>query len=300
MKTTKRFLSAIMASAFVFSSIITVSAAGSTNTGAGEVTNPTDAEHEPSETKGDGSLEGYADKEIFRVVIPTNSLNFIVDPQGLIKGSYKDDGTVANTKYKAATTAWNFKNNDDTDRDDGFVFFSHQIQVESGTSTVTKTEYTNHLDLVVENKGSIDITVTPTISYADGTITLKNSTTSDPMGLTQKSGFSFAESDKNTYVSFKLFKGSEAASGPETLTNVDGCYKVTFASNAYKYELDNDAYATRETDSNTITYTLSAISNPYAENWTTVLDNVNGKAASGTTKVAPELKVLWDLKKVTE
>jgi len=299
MKTTKKLLSALMATALVFGSVASVSAAGTTNTG--EFTAPTDADNVAS-TKGDGSLEGYADKEIFRVVVPTNSLNFIVDPQGLIKGSYNaESGAVANTKYKAASTKWNFKDTDDAEdeRVDGFVFFSHQVQEANGTSTVTKTEYTNHLDLVVENKGAVNIKVTPVIEYTDGKITTTATSTDEAMGLVRKDGFSFGDDDTEKYVAFKLAKGGANASATN-LANVDDCYKVTFASNTYKYELDNTKYAELTSTDHKVTYTLSAISNPNASGWTTVLDNINGKAATGTKKTAPEVKVVWTLEKATE
>lgn len=38
--------------------------------------------------EGDGSLEGYVNKDVFRVVLPTiQNVNFTLDPQGLLKGA---------------------------------------------------------------------------------------------------------------------------------------------------------------------------------------------------------------------
>ena len=80
---------------------------------------------------GSGALEGYVDKKVFRIVLPTTDVNFTLDPQGLLHAAEEDT-------YGTASGAVYFKNT----ADDGTVTYSNTSD-----------------DITFTNKSSYDIKV---------------------------------------------------------------------------------------------------------------------------------------------
>lgn len=293
MKAIKKLLSGIVVMTMMCSSVISVCAEDA-NTG---------------DTIGSGSAEGYVDKGIRKVVLPTSSLPFIVDPQGLIKGS----GSGA-TKYKNMTII--NTNKDGSDRSDGFVYF--QSKVPKGTTTVDG--LCNYIDLTVENKSPFNIKITPTITYSDG----KTTTTDENGKVTTKAMGCVGEVNKADSVAlgknnlrFNLWvKGEAASSGtPATYTiitdktavtkelgNVAQFYKYTYTDGQYGYTLDESTTGYNVGNknlpkdlNNKVTYTIEGISNTAATNWETVIEAMNTVATDNTTVQQPEVKIKWTI-----
>lgn len=110
---------------------------------AGDITDPAQAS---SSVGGDGSLEGYVNKEVFRVVLPTvTDVNFTLDPQGLLN---KADSS----KYSIAS---------------GAVYFAND-PTGSGTATYTNTSD----EIIIYNKSSYDVEVGLSVSLDTGDIAL--------------------------------------------------------------------------------------------------------------------------------
>lgn len=288
MKATKRFLSAIMAMTMVCGTAVSVSA---DVTSLGENDGPT-----TGESTGTGAIEGYANKDVLCVVLPTTKLDFIVDPQGLIKDSMVTNGTTksaANTKYKNAT--WNFADTDEegaAERTDGFIFFAEPIMNEAGTAQ-TGTKYTNHLKLKVENKSSYAVTITPALNYVDGKVD-KNDSDSATFGLKgQKDSTTFTDNSQYL-VGFAL--DSTAAAN---LKGVSAAYEVKYGKTGYTYELNKDTYAQLDSPGNTLEVTLTGASNPKATTWAAVNKTINDNAKNAK-KDNPTVKVTWTIAKATE
>lgn len=129
-----KILAASMAATMLFSSA-TVFAA--------DVTDPESAS---SNINGDGSLEGYVNKEVFRVVLPTiQDVNFTLDPQGLLKKANS-------TKYTLGP---------------GAVYFAN---TPSGGGDAT---YSNTSDeITIYNKSSYDVEVGLSVTLDTGDIAL--------------------------------------------------------------------------------------------------------------------------------
>lgn len=295
MKASKRFFTALVAAIMTFASVSAVSAA---ETG--------DA------STGSGAAEGYVNKDLLRVELPTTALDFVLDPQGLIK----DSGS-ATTKYKGFTLS--NQNKDKTDRTNGFVYF--KTEVSNGKTTV-KT-LANSVDLTVENLGSANATIKPTLTYTDGKVNNK------AMGCVGEVNKGLDYGDKpvtlgKNNVRFNLYmkdrvvtpasEGVEAVIEPYTLITdknamqkllegISQYYKVQYSANdGYTYVLDtsntgyNVANKNLDKSKNTVTYTLEGISNPEATNWDAVTTAMNNNA-EGTTVVQPEVKITWAVTK---
>ena len=117
--------------------------------------------------EGDGSLEGYVNKEVFRVVLPTiQNVNFTLDPQGLLKAA-------DSTKYSIGP---------------GAVYFENAGS--SGSS------YSNTSDAIkILNKSSYDVEVGLSVTLDNGDIKLADkaalATANEPslyLGLTTDTG----------------------------------------------------------------------------------------------------------------
>jgi hypothetical protein len=302
MKHFKRFLSGIVAMTMVLASAVTVSADGTTT--------------EQNSTEGSGAAEGYIDKNVRDVVVPTNSLDFIVDPQGLISSSGS-----ATSKYKSITFS-------DADKEgqtatDGFVYFPKTITTTANGKTTTKTNRVRFVELVVENKSSYNVSVKPTIKYDDGkigknamgcTATINKSpetalktnllfnlykktaaTTTDESGnTTTTSGFDY------TFTTKKDAKGNVVAIA-DTLNGVPDLYKTTYdATKGYAYSLDASKY-TKLTDTdkvtrgNIITYTLEGFSNTESTNWNAVVGYMNTPNSTEKPVTQPKLTITWNI-----
>lgn len=294
MKKVKRFLSGIVAIGMMFSSVAVVSAEETDTSGSNAA----------NETSGSGAAEGYINKDVYSVVIPTNSLNFILDPQGLVKSSKSE------TAHKAQ---FDYNDKDGNALENGFVFFEHTKKVVSGKTTTTVTERTNHIDLVVENKSSYNVSVVPTLKYEDG-----KDAEQKAMGCTAATNMA-ANGTLNKNLLFNLYQKKPAATGtnaeyvsavtkdkkgnqiPVTsvLNGVPDLYKTTYDATtaSYTYSLDATNYdkltdAQKVEKGNVITYTLEGFSNVNSTNWDTVIETMN-KADS----VKPSLKITWKIDK---
>jgi hypothetical protein len=293
MKTTKRFLTALMAMVMVCGSVISVSAATPVEpavTNEGTVPNG----GVEGEVTGAGANEGWVQTEIMRVVLPTDSLSYVVDAQGLVRKSYKT-GAKGMQNYTDCTIVYSDKSataditkaTDEGGLDDGFVFFT-KTDPKSQKKTLT-----NHIDLVLTNKGTYDVEVTPSLTFTPGTapeggVALKGA----------ESNTAFTASDTANTVDnlrFKLYtKGADGAYGAVTsgttklpATNVKEYYTTTYdAKKGYSYTLDETKYSKATDLTNTATFTLEGFSNPY---------NVpeNSKIAAGS------IKVVWKVTKKT-
>lgn len=295
MKTIKKLLSGIVVMTMMCSSVISVCA---------EDTSSGDA------TVGSGSAEGYVDKGIRKVVLPTSSLPFVVDPQGLIKGSGS-----ATTKYKNVTVV--NTNKDGSDRSEGFVYF--QSKVPKGTTTVDG--MCNYIDLTVENKSPFNVKITPSITYTDGKIiTTKDDgkTTTQAMGCLGELNKADSVALGKNNLRFNLWvKGESTSSGtPATYTiitdktvatkelgNTAQFYKYTYTDGAYGYTLDESTsgYNTGNKNlpkdlNNKVTYTVEGLSNPAATNWTKVIEAMNTVSVPDSVTVEqPKIEIKWSI-----
>jgi hypothetical protein len=301
----KRFLSGIVAMSMVFASVLSVNA----------------AETVPDQsTEGKGAGEGYVNKYVRDVVVPTNALDFVVDPQGLLKASGQ-----SSTKYKVPLSTKD-KEQNEIESTTGFVYFNGTETINNKQTAVKST----YIDLVVENKSSYSVSVTPKITYTDGKVgksamgcsaTINNASigksnllfnmylkedststgTSDP-----------ADPDSTTSASPFVYtlinaKKDGKAVVPNTLNGIADYYATTFdTKNGYKYALattGNNVYSKLTTLdaklganlNNIVIYTLEGSSNPDATNWDTVIAKMNTKSTEDAVVVQPSLKITWTI-----
>lgn len=306
----KRFLSGIVAMTMVFASVLSVNA----------------AEVVPDQsTEGKGAGEGYVNKYVRDVVVPTNALDFIVDPQGLLKAS-----NVSSMKYKVNLSTKD-KENNDIDSTDGFVYFNSTEMVGTKPTAVKST----YVDLVVENKSSYQVSVTPKITYTDGKVgktamgcsaTLNNAsigksnllfnlylkeavTSTVPDGSTDPDSTAPAASSGYDYLLINSKRADKSSVVPNILNGIRDYYATTFdTKTGYKYALNTDAKkgdlysAFKDTQAkidaglgNIVTYTLEGSSNPDATNWETVIAKMNTKSTEDAVVVQPSLKITWTI-----
>ncbi len=292
MKKVKRFLSGIVAIGMMFSSVAVVSA---------------EEVNMDQESNGSGSAEGYIDKDIFSIVVPANSLGFILDPQGLVKASKSET---------AHSAQYDYTDKDGNTLENGFVFFEHEKKVVSGKTTTTVKEKTNHIDIVVENKSSYNVSVKPTLVYTDG---MDNG---EKMNCTATTNMA-ANGTLKTNLLFNLYQKKPAASGTNAeyvstvtrdkkgnaisnsylLNGVPDMYKTTYsATDGYTYSLDDTNYnklteAQKIEKGNIITYTLEGFSNVNSTNWGTIVGKM-GKTSTDENPVSqPSLKITWKIEK---
>lgn len=184
---------------------------------------------------GQGTMEGFIEKDVMRVVLPTADLNFKLDPEGLI--------------YSAKPPGYNdydFKI-DGVSKKDGFVFFKKI----SGTSV----KYSSSVDLKISNKSSFPVNVKVSASFDPGS-----------SGITQSNSNVFSEKSPQIY--FYLSEGSVKKSVgtnavfEKNLNAASGNYSVVYTNNAYRYKYNESA-----SDSTVSSYTvrLTGECSPYSE-----------------------------------
>ena len=159
---------------------------------------------------GSGSVEGYVDTSVIKVEFPTQSLNYTLDPQGLLyqvggnklgldkTGSKQELGyTVTFMKDAKAITETNATGSvfftkttykDKTNEDGKRIDAKGNVIADDDTTTqaaqvISNIEYTDQIDLPVINKSSCNIKITPTITATEGT----------NIKLSQKADFSDVE-----------------------------------------------------------------------------------------------------------
>jgi hypothetical protein len=280
MKTTKRLLSALMAMLMVSTSAVIVSAEGETEN-ENEIAAVAPTAAVTQKVTGTGADEGFVQMKLLRVVLPTDSLGYKVDAQGLVKKSflsgeagkqhYGDAYTVVySTKdaEKDVTAAKTAATDDNHVLDDGFVFFEYT------DAKTQKQTLSNHMDLVVKNKGTFDVNITPDITFKKGSgsnpldalIWTNDLGTGDTAkGLVFNLYEKKSEDGKISYE--KLKENSTDTARALQIPNVKDLYKTTYErdgeTEGYKYALDEETYASKEAKlDNKVTFTIEAFSNP--------------------------------------
>ena len=278
MKTTKRLLSALMAMLMVSTSAVIVSAEGETEN-ENEIAAVAPTAAVTQKVTGTGADEGFVQMKLLRVVLPTDSLGYKVDAQGLVKKSflsgeagkqhYGDAYTVVySTKdaEKDVTAAKTAATDDNHVLDDGFVFFEYT------DAKTQKQTLSNHMDLVVKNKGTFDVNIIPEITFKKGSgsnpldalIWTNDLGTGDTAtGLVFNLYEKKSEDGKISYE--KLKENSTDTARALQIANVKDLYKTTYEGEetGYKYALDEETYASKEAKlDNKVTFTIEAFSNP--------------------------------------
>jgi hypothetical protein len=297
MKATKRFLSAIMAMTMVCGTAVTVSAEGEEPaiTAAGSQANAVTGAMD-----GTGTPEGWVETKIMRVVLPTDDINYTVDAHGLVKKSYASGAKNAqnyagniivysNKDAAKPVTDAKVAHDDDKNKDvldDGFVFFSKY------DAKTKKTTMANYMDLVLENKSSYPVDITPALTFnADGsglsaaTYTMTTQTNDAlAFNLYEKS----LNEDKKTYT-YKEVKPSGASSVSSVKAgDAEKYYKTTYdtTNKTYNYSLDEASYIKDTKLENKATFTIEAIS-------------VKEKFTSSVEK-GGKISIVWSVKEHTE
>jgi hypothetical protein len=164
------------------------------------------------ETCGVGTIEGYIDKDVMKVVLPSVDINYIIDPLGSIKAT----GAAA---HKGAVFDYTLNG---TEKNDGFVFF----QKKEGSKLL----YSSSIDLSVQNKSSYPVKVKVDASYTKGTSGIALSDVSD-----------YNEADPS--ISFKLQSNEESSalvgskSFEKTLQGIPEAYSLTYTKTGYSFDL---------------------------------------------------------------
>lgn len=302
MKATKRFLSAIMAMTMVCGTAVTVYADGDPVVTENAIAVTGTAAQEQAVT-GVGSTEGWVETNIMRVVLPTDSLAFTVDAQGLVKQNYATDAkgehnykdcTIVYSDYNATKDVTDAKVKKITDpenkknyvMENGFVFFT-------STDTKGKKTISNHLNLVLTNKGTYDVKITPTLSYTGGQNGFEQSSTAINAAISDDKGLAFSLYVKGVETDNKTPKYTLCtdSSVDQKIANVKDLYKVDYkpaegsTPASYNYTLDTDAYKKAEAKlTNKLTYTLVGYSNP---------DKVKNNSQAGN------ISIVWKVEATT-
>ena len=215
--------------------------------------------------QGIGTVEGYVDTQVIKVVLPVKSLDFVIDPQGLIKNT-------------DAVRYGNKANFDYGSKEDGFVFFFN------GT-TNNVAHYSQSIYLPVLNKSSVPVKIKATAEFKD---------TSGKVSTASSSNFT----DKNTSIFFNVtdfnsnqstvLGSSQTVLQEATLEGVNSAYSVKYDKGTYVYTLDDDKlikiYGSTQVPE--YGFSISAACNPNAD-WTAV----NLKSSS--------LTVTWNISKAS-
>jgi hypothetical protein len=275
----KKFLALGMATVMAFSSTMMVLADDPTT--AADVTDATNAEN--LTIGGSGQMEGYVDKDKFIVTLPTTkTVNFKLDPQGLIKAAQ----STAKLDGKALE-----------DADASKILFTDPSD--------TTTDYTKltskSSDITVVNKSSFDVDVTVNAKLTGLTSAAENTA---PYAI--KVVDSIGENDTDTEIAMTLtptpgtITGTTATPGDSgTVTNLTSsdagvtvtekvdaapaeAFKTTYDSNGYDYVLDSSK--TASTAFSTITFNLAGTVNTNAD-WTNFNKSSNPMSVTITYSV---------------
>lgn len=237
---------------------------------ADDVTDPGSAS---SGINGDGSLEGYVNKEVFRVVLPTiQNVNFTLDPQGLLNKADK------NTYATGA----------------GAVYFEN-AKAGGGDPTYSNTSD----EIVIYNKSSYDVEVGLSVTMDTGDVTLaaKNDLTTAKtpslyLGLIKGTDAATAittssyDSAAATVTKVPEVDGTTVTKGYQIKANTSAVDGVDKSPNGfwYTYELTSDF---ADTDAQKISYKLEGACDSKAD-WS----KIDTKAVTA--------KVAWTITKAGE
>jgi hypothetical protein len=167
-----------------------------------------------AEMTGEGDIEGYLNMGLMKVVLPTVDVNFIVDPQGLIK-------TSRGANYQGAV--FDYRLNGQM-KSDGFVFFKKNIG--------SKTYYSTSVDLDFQNKSSYPVKVSVSATYNAGN---SGVALSDPSNYGETPQISFMLKDDSRGPTSIASAGSTFSA---TLKGVPEAYCVKYNGSAYEYSLN--------------------------------------------------------------
>ena len=234
---------------------------------AEDVTDPGSAS---SEINGDGSLEGYVNKDVFRVVLPTiQNVNFTLDPQGLLN---KADSA----KYPTAS---------------GAVYFEN-----APTGSATDPTYSDTSDeITIYNKSSYDVEVGLSVTLDTGDVTLaakdalaSAKTPSLYLGLIKGTDAAAAitsasyESAAATVTKVPEADGTTVTKGYQIKANTSAVEGVEESPNGYWYTYElTPGFA--DTDAQKISYKLEGACDSAAD-WSKIDKAVTAKVAWTITK----------------
>jgi len=190
-----------------------------------DVTTEADADNSPDGITGTGSYEGYVDKEVFRVTLPTvepADLAFTIDPLGLISATSaaaKENKTFAS----------------------GSVFF-----LNTNNKTDGKDYSPNSDHFTVVNKGAVNVDVELTLSASGTAITSEDSTLgfvaseSDFEGSTDTTLYmalntKTTDADQATVTPIEKGATATAATASATIGTTEDAYEYTYDSETHKY-----------------------------------------------------------------
>lgn len=292
MKKAGRVLVGLIAASMAMGSVASVSAA------IGEV----NATGQSGSLKGTGALEGNVNTKVVKVVLPTNSLNFTIDPVGLIKAT--NGAKLINKDKKIQSVTFKSNGSDPAESFDGSgVFFTTITENEDKTGKYVTLD--NVAKLEVTNKSSVDVKITPTIGIA-GTQKLEISTDKDLsgadkpliyMGMTytyEKPGAPKTVTNPSTPTVAKAAKTSAdaAVAAPFNLSGAPDNYEKVFVNGKYSYQLkavpeDEEQAAAFNDKFMTAKFSIEALcSSGDIAAWSTVTDK-------------PTLEVTWKIEDPT-
>ncbi len=224
-----------------------------------------------SSAQGTGNLEGYVNKDVFSVQLPTitdqSIFNFTLDPQKLLNSTGGHGGDSAKNKYEADSTLF-FKQADDNYKNTSQTLTA----INTGTNKVNVT-----LSATASNLGNLKLSDTEAMSGTDTSIYL---------ALTQ-TGAADADADA-------ALKEDTGASLTGSLNGVskdlfETKYKDSLPGN-YEFVLKDTEKASIDTDNGTkfprVTFGLKGAANATdGVDWSTV----------DTTSTQPTVDVKWTL-----
>ena len=238
-----------------------------------EITDPGNANGELS---GSGNLEGYVDKKVFRIVLPTTNVNFTLDPQGLLNAADEDT-------YSLGSGAIYFENAPTTDG--GSATYSNKSD---DIKFVNKSSYAVKVGLAVTlDTGDISLVKSADISSATapalnlGLLKDADTTATDIDNVSFKStpaSLKAVPEVSDTVTEGYKLAGSTTDPGDGTPESTNGMY--------YSYKL-TDGY-TAGADQ-TVTYKLTGSCNDVA-GWAKIDKAVTAKIAwTVTDATAPSI-----------
>jgi hypothetical protein len=163
---------------------------------------------------GEGSVEGYVNLGMMKVILPAVDVNFIVDPDGLVKSS-------GGASYRGAT--FDYRLNGQM-KNDGFVFFKK--------TSGSRTSYSTSVDLDFQNKSSYPVKVSVSATYNSGN---SGVSLSDPANYGETPQISFMLKDDSQGPTSIASAGSSFSG---TLNGVPEAYCVKYNGSAYEYCLN--------------------------------------------------------------
>lgn len=167
-----------------------------------------------TEIIGEGNIEGFVSTKVMKVVLPAVDVDFIVDPEGLIKSTRGAAYSNASFNYKINGSIKN----------DGFVFFKK--------TKGKKTYYSSTADLYFKNKSSYPVKVGISAVFSSGN---SGVSLADPSNYNSTPQISFMLKDD---IVGPVSIASASNAFERTLKGIPECYYVSYSSSGYKYDLN--------------------------------------------------------------